>query len=78
MTKLIDIETLSELLSVKPSTLYQWAELGKIPHYKLNGAVRFSEDEILEWLSSCKIERIGYNTLEGRKPRKGGGKQLWG
>jgi excisionase family DNA binding protein len=76
MTKLIDIKALSEMLSVKPNTLYAWVELGKIPHYKLNGgkkgAVRFNEGEIFRWLSACKIDPIGYNTLEGRKPRKGG------
>lgn len=74
MIKLIDIKTLSQFLSVKEPTLYQWAELGKIPHYKINGAIRFNESEISEWLSSCKIDQIGYNTLEGRKPRKGGEK----
>lgn len=72
MLKLIDIKTLSEVLSVKPSTLYQWVELGKIPYYKLNGAIRFNESEISGWLSSCKIEKVGYNAIEGRKPRKGG------
>ena len=70
--KLIDIKTLSEQLGVKPSTLYNWVELAKIPCYKINGAVRFSEDEIFRWLSSCKIEVMGYNAIEGRKPRKGG------
>ena len=74
--KLIDIKSLSELLSIKPSTLYQWVELGKIPHYKLNGgkkgAVRFNIEEINDWLSTCKIDPIRYNTIEGRKPRKGG------
>ena len=74
--KLIDIKALSQILSVKASTLYQWVELGKIPHYKLNGgkkgAVRFNIEEINDWLSTCKIDPIGYNILEGRKPRKGG------
>ena len=74
MTKLIDIKTLSQSLSVKASTLYQWVELGKIPHYKLNGAIRFNESEISGWVSSCKIEKVGYNATEGRKPRKGGEK----
>ena len=74
MIKLIDIKTLSQSLSVKASTLYQWTELGKIPYYKLNGAIRFNESEISGWLSSCKIEKVGYNTIEGRKPRKGGEK----
>ena len=73
--KLIDIKSLSEILSVKASTLYQWVELGKIPHYKLaggKGAVRFNIEEINDWVSACKIDPIGYNTIEGRKPRKGG------
>jgi len=72
MPKLIDIKALSEILSIKVSTLYQWVELGKIPHYKFNGSVRFDEESIKNWLKSCKIDPIRYNTPEGRKPQKGG------
>ena len=42
--KLIDIKELSQILNIKASTIYQWVELAKIPHYKLNDAVRFDNN----------------------------------
>lgn len=52
--KFIDIKEVSALLGAKPTTVYQWSELGQIPSYKLNGLLRFEESEILEWLKSRK------------------------
>jgi predicted DNA-binding transcriptional regulator AlpA len=72
--KLISIKELSGIINVKPSTLYQWAELGQIPCVKLNGCLRFDLDEILDWIKSCKREAVsGYNPLtQARSPKEGG------
>lgn len=72
--KLLSIKEVSEILNVKPATLYQWAELGQIPCIKLNGALRFDIDEIMKWVKSCKKEvSSGYNPLvQTRSPMKGG------
>jgi excisionase family DNA binding protein len=72
--KLLGIKEVSEILNVKPATLYQWAELGQIPCMKLNGALRFDIEEIMKWVKSCKKEvSSGYNPLvQTRSPRKGG------
>ena len=73
--KIITITELSELLKVKPKTLYQWAELRQIPFLKLNGALRFDFDDIQRWISDCKKEpQSGYNPIAqtSRCPRKGG------
>ncbi len=51
---LIDVKAVSSMLSVKPSTIYQWAELQQIPHIKLNGALRFDMGDILAWVKECK------------------------
>ena len=52
--KLVSVKEVSEILNVKPSTLYQWAELGQIPCIKLNGALRFDIEDITNWVDSCK------------------------
>lgn len=74
--KLITIQELSELLKVKPKTLYQWAELRQIPFLKLNGALRFDLDDIESWLASCKKSiGSGYNQFTktvASSPKKGG------
>ncbi|MDA8087524.1 MAG: helix-turn-helix domain-containing protein [Nitrospiraceae bacterium] len=70
---LLTVKEVSEILNVKPSTLYQWAELGQIPCFKLNGALRFDLTDIESWIKDCKKEPVsGYNPLiQTRGPRKG-------
>jgi excisionase family DNA binding protein len=71
--KLLTVKEISELLRVKTSTIYQWAEMGKIPCLKVNGSLRFLEDEILNWIRDCKMDPVGYyNALAGRRPGKEG------
>jgi excisionase family DNA binding protein len=72
--KILTISELSELLKVKPKTLYQWAELGQVPSIKLNGVLRFDLDDIASWVSACKKEADSrYNPFtQARGPRKGG------
>ena len=72
--KLVGVKEIAEFLHVKPSTLYQWAELGQIPCYKLNGSLRFDMEDIMNWIKSCKKESASsYNPLtQARSPRKGG------
>lgn len=54
--KFIDINQLSEILSVKPATIYGWVHEERVPSYKVVGLVRFKEKEVLEWLEKkhCK------------------------
>ncbi len=62
--KLVGVKEISELLSVKPKTLYQWAELNQIPHIKINGCLRFDLIDITEWIKNCKKKvESGYNSL---------------
>ncbi len=72
--KLIGVKEIAEILSVKQSTVYQWAELGQIPCVKLNGSLRFDPEDLFSWIKSCKKEAAsGYNPLaQGRGPKKGG------
>jgi excisionase family DNA binding protein len=74
--KLLTIKEIADILSVKEKTLYQWAELGQIPCIKLNGVLRFSADDIGEWITSCKkAVTSSYNPLTKLEARKGGKNQ---
>ncbi len=58
------------MLSVKPSTIYLWVGTRQIPHYKINGCIRFSLTEILAWLDTWHREPIrGYNPLSSNQRR---------
>ncbi len=50
-----DIRQLADYLNVKPATLYAWAAQGKIPSLKLHGLLRFRQDEIDQWIESCRV-----------------------
>lgn len=68
MKKLISVKEVAEILKVKSSTLYQWAELGQIPCVKLNGALRFDLEDIEKWINSCKkAVTSNYNPFADRK-----------
>ena len=49
---LLTVTALSQRLQIKPSTLYAWANQGKIPSRKIHGLVRFDPTEIDRWLAS--------------------------
>jgi len=53
-------------LSVKVKTVYGWVETGKIPAYKINGALRFNLKEIKEFVKKCRVQAIN----EEREARK--------
>ncbi len=56
MEKLLTIDELAEVLSVKKSTIYQWVHLGLIPHIKVGRLLRFREEDIQKWLISRQVE----------------------
>jgi excisionase family DNA binding protein len=51
---LLDIHAVSQLLNIKPCTLYAWAAQGRIPCWKIHGLVRFRREEIYEWLEGFR------------------------
>ena len=51
---LLTIREVSQLLHIKPSTLYAWAAQGRLPCFKLHGLVRFRREDLDQWLESCR------------------------
>lgn len=74
MKELLTVNDISKWLNVKRSTIYQWAAEGQIPAIRINGALRFDQKEVLEWIEACKIPvNSSYNLdIQARGPRKGG------
>ena len=61
MEKLFTVQELSELLRIKPSTIYKWVHYGYIPHLKLGSSTRFKGQTVEKWLK--KREKRGRNSL---------------
>ncbi len=72
--KILTCRQVAEMLQAKPSTIYAWAEQGRIPSIKVNGLLRFIEAEILDWLRTYTNLTIPcYNRgIQARSSRKGG------
>jgi predicted DNA-binding transcriptional regulator AlpA len=71
--QIVSVKQVSDFLKVKDKTIYQWAELGQIPCFKIHGALRFDMDEIIPWLQSFKKEPLScYNGSHRMEAREGG------
>jgi excisionase family DNA binding protein len=56
--KLLTIKELSDLLRVRPGTVYSWLSRGvDLPHIKIEGTVLFRELAVKQWLLDKETER---------------------
>jgi excisionase family DNA binding protein len=69
---ILTTKQVAELLQVRPSTVYAWAEQGIIPCVKLNGSLRYVGDDILQCIKDCKRPQLSYNENIQARVRKGG------
>jgi len=51
--KILTAKQVAELLQMKSSTVYAWRSKGLF-FLKMNGLLRFDEEEIVQWVKSCK------------------------
>ena len=50
MQKLITVPELAQVLQVKSSTIYTWIRQGKFPHIKAGRLIRFSPEQVDDFL----------------------------
>ena len=53
--RLLTIQEICELLRVPKSYVYYLTHNKKIPHFKINGHLRFRQSHIEEWLESQEV-----------------------
>ncbi len=54
MEELLSPKELARIMKVSQVTIYKWAERGIISSYKLEGVLRFSPDDVLDFLQKRK------------------------
>ena len=71
MIKLINTIELAALLGLSPSCVYKKAEKGEIKSIKIGASLRFSENDIQEFIDKCRNDdklksgqTIDYQMLE--------------
>ncbi len=71
MEKLMTAKQVSELIEVRPSTVYQWVHLGLVPYVKIGKCVRFKKDELFRWIDkNHRKERVSFKSVERSFRRK--------
>ena len=63
---LLDAKAASELLGVPPSWLLAQARAGRVPHHRLGHYVRFSAEDLREWLAENRITPNAFRRSTGR------------
>lgn len=53
--KLLTVEEIAELFQTSTSTIYRWVHKREIPFVKLWGKLRFSPDEIQEYIKQNSV-----------------------
>jgi excisionase family DNA binding protein len=54
---LLNVKQVAERLSVSESKIYRLVEAGELPHHRIGGAIRFSEEQLSEFLQGARRER---------------------
>ena len=54
--ELLTIKEVAEMLGMKPTTIYVWAQSGKLPAIKMGRTWRFRRSSIEAWLTKCESE----------------------
>jgi nitrogen PTS system EIIA component len=52
----LTVRDVSSLLNISERTIYRWIKQGAIPVYRIHDQYRFNRSELLEWVSSQKLE----------------------
>jgi PTS system nitrogen regulatory IIA component len=61
MTKALTINDVAKALQLSTSTVYKYAETGKIPSMKIGAARRFLETDVENYLTTCKTQSQSSN-----------------
>ena len=62
------VSEVSQRLRISNSKVYELVESGALPHYRIGGAIRVSEEQLSAYLEKCKRE----DAPRERKPRRRG------
>jgi excisionase family DNA binding protein len=54
--RLLTARELADLLGFASGTIVDWAEVGKLPAFKVGGRLRFRASEVETWLEERRLE----------------------
>jgi excisionase family DNA binding protein len=58
MGKIMTVTEVASELKMSPSTIYRYTEMGKIPSIKVGNRTRVLEDQLNDYIISCKKDNL--------------------
>lgn len=55
MHPLLDLKSAAAVLGISSCTLRRAVSAGKVPHRRIGGQIRFTEEDIAEYVESCAV-----------------------
>jgi excisionase family DNA binding protein len=52
MEALLKVKEAAKVLSISPSTLYDWVAQGVVPYVRIGGTIRFKPSELQAWIDA--------------------------
>jgi excisionase family DNA binding protein len=59
MTPLMTLDDAAKVLAISSCTLRRKVARGEVPHKRIGGAIRFSEQDLNEYLERCQVGTRG-------------------
>lgn len=54
--RFMGVKELAEYLGMKPTTIYSWTHMRKIPYYKMGRIVKFDREKIDRWIKTKEVK----------------------
>ncbi|HWB08664.1 MAG TPA: helix-turn-helix domain-containing protein [Pirellulales bacterium] len=66
---LLKVSEVAKRLNLSASKVYQLIEQNRLPHYRLDGTIRVSEEQLADFLDRAKQEQAEARPRETRRAR---------
>lgn len=67
---MLRVKTVAERLGISGAKVYSLIETGKLPHFRFDGSIRVSEEQLKEYIDSCRHGRKQEEWPDGSNPMK--------
>lgn len=55
--RLLTVRQAATRLTISTRKAYNLVEMGKLPHYRIDNAIRIAEDDVEDFLTDCRVAR---------------------
>lgn len=60
----LTVDEVAVWLKVSTKSIYRWVKKGTIPHVRVGGGLRFSQQDVTDWISDRKVDSADRRQLQ--------------